>query len=645
MAEIRGQPPRQLAPSTRFSRRSLLAGSAALGAAAMGATLAPGGGSAGASTPWAKRIWGYLGTSDGRASLRYSVLLPSGTGPFPVLIQYSGYDSGTIGGSAYQQGDTWLSEDVDLSLVDAGYAVMGLSMRGTGCSSGTFDLFGPAWGPDGALAVEWAAAQPWSSGRVGMYDWSYAGLSQLFVAAERPKGLAAIAPGMVVTDPLRDVGAPGGVFNAGFPTLWWATILDSWTYNVQNATSDGDTHGLANQAANFVLGQSTSPPVSFTHPFEDSYWAARDLRARCADIEVPVLSMEAWQDEEVGPRGGYYQELLNPATTWYVGTNGLHDTYMNESFRAELIEFYDHFLKGEANGFERTDRVQLWMETAAAGAPMSSDDELEKARPAWVIRFPQLPVPVEAVTLFLGPEGTLSTATPTVSGSDDYLSLPGPVVNDGLVQAVSGDSGGPISEQTWDLAASVPGSSLSFTTGRFRQTVTLSGSSALNLWISSTLPVAEVQVTLSEVRPDGLELYLQRGWLSLEQRALDPALSTPLRPVHLQNLDSVQPLLPGVPVVASIEINKCTHTFRPGSAFRVTLDGPSPTGDWAFAAGGGGLHTVWFGTERPSALVVGLLSTYPINVPLPAPNTLIGQPTRPNRLAVPAVANDWPTLV
>ncbi len=102
---------------------------------------------------------------------------------------------------------------------------MGLSIRGTGCSSGTFDLFGPDWGLDGAMAVEWAAAQPRSTGQIGMYDWSYAGLSQLFVASERPASLKAIAPGMVVTDPLRDVGAPGGVPNVEFPALWYATFL------------------------------------------------------------------------------------------------------------------------------------------------------------------------------------------------------------------------------------------------------------------------------------------------------------------------------------------------------------------------------------------------------------------------------------
>src|SRR4051794_37884088 len=92
------------------------------------------------ATPWAKREWGYLTTPDG-VQLRYSVLLPAARGRFPVLVNYSGYDAGTIGGDAYQQGETWMETDLDARLLKAGYALMGLQMRGTGCSSGTFDLF------------------------------------------------------------------------------------------------------------------------------------------------------------------------------------------------------------------------------------------------------------------------------------------------------------------------------------------------------------------------------------------------------------------------------------------------------------------------------------------------------------------------
>jgi putative CocE/NonD family hydrolase len=614
-----------------LSRRVVLGGSAALAASILVGVA----GKARAdpvptATPWAERIWGYLNAGGG-VQLRYSVMLPGGAGPFPVALQYSGYDSGTIGGSAYQQGDTWLSEDVDMSLLAAGYAVMGLSIRGTGCSSGTFDFFGSEWGTDGALGVEWAAAQPWSTGRVVMYDWSWAGISQLFVASERPRGLVAIAPGMVVTDPLRDVGAPGGVPNVLFPALWWATIMDSWTYDIQNAEGDADLEGIANVARNLAVGQFTSPVTSMGHPYEDAYWKQRDLRSLTPLIEVPVLSMEDWQDEEVGPRGGYYQELLDPAKTWYVGTNGQHDIYVNDRFRKHLVSFLDHFARDADNGFGAAPRVQLWMDTSAPGAPLASDSELELAEPAQIVTFPTLPVPVTPAAFYLGNGGTLAADAPPGSPSAvSYVALPGPTVNNGLIGAITGGSGGAVGEETWTSAQPAPGEYLAFTTTPFTEPVTLSGSASLDLWISSLAVDTDLQATVTQVRPDGWEQYIQRGWLRASMRAIDPELSTELRPVHQQTLASTQPLLPGVPVLARLEVNKFTHTFRTGAALRVIIDAPSNTGDWAFASLSGALNTVHFGTQYPSRILVGILTAAVRPGPYPAPDSLVGSPCRTN---------------
>jgi hypothetical protein len=467
-------------------------------------------------------------------------------------------------------------------------------------------------------------------------------LSQLFVAAERPNGLAAIAPGMVVTDPLRDVGAPGGVANIEFPALWWATILDSWTFAAANAQGDDDLAGLKNIALNSALGQFSSPVTSLDHPFQDAYWDARDLRARCAQIDVPVLSVENWQDEEVGPRGGYYQELLNSKTTWYVGTNGEHDIYVNNVLGLQRIAFFDHFLKGIDNGFDRTPKVQLWLETAAAGAPESSDDELALAKPGWIVTRPSLPVGVLPARLYLEAGGAVTHRIPA-TGRVSYAALPGPIANNGVIAAVSGQSGGPLGEQTWSSGLLLPGGYAAFTTAPFPETATLSGSASLDLWISSLSPETQVQATVTEVRPDGMEVYVQRGWLDLLQRALDPGLTTSFRPVHLQTLASCALLTPGEPVLARLEINKFTHTFRAGSALRIILDAPSGSGDWNFVGISPSVNTIWCGGEKASSILLGLLTVEPAPVGYPAVNSLVGQPFRPNRIAVPSTEPiEWP---
>jgi putative CocE/NonD family hydrolase len=144
-------------------------------------------------------VSGYFSTRDG-TWLRYSALLPSGPGPFPTILNYSGYDPGAIGGSAYLADNTAMSVNLDQTLVEHGYAVVGVNARGTGCSEGQFDFLGPDFGRDGADAIEFIATQPWSDGAVGMANWSWAGMAQLATASAHPAHLRAIAPGMTAGD-------------------------------------------------------------------------------------------------------------------------------------------------------------------------------------------------------------------------------------------------------------------------------------------------------------------------------------------------------------------------------------------------------------------------------------------------------------
>jgi uncharacterized protein len=168
---------------------------------------------------WSKRITGYLTTQDG-TRLRYSALLPKSEGRFPTIINYSGYDPGSIGGLAYLEGDTTMSASLDKTFLEHGYAVVGVNARGTGCSEGEFNFATDAYGKDGRDAVEFIASQPWSDGNVGMANWSWAGISQLVTAIEQPPHLKAIAPGMVVGDSRLDEAAPGGVVQPIFFAGW-----------------------------------------------------------------------------------------------------------------------------------------------------------------------------------------------------------------------------------------------------------------------------------------------------------------------------------------------------------------------------------------------------------------------------------------
>jgi hypothetical protein len=169
-----------------------------------------------------------------------------------VILNYSGYDPGAIGGATYLRNDSAMSTSLDRTLLEHGYAVMGVNARGTGCSEGGFDFLARSYGTDGADAVEWAAAQPWATGAIGMANWSWAGMSQVATASERPPHLKAIAPGMVLTDPRLDSWALGGVPSPGFITGWWDFLHYRWLAVRKSAVAEHDDRCVAQADLNYA---------------------------------------------------------------------------------------------------------------------------------------------------------------------------------------------------------------------------------------------------------------------------------------------------------------------------------------------------------------------------------------------------------
>ncbi|MFM8411495.1 MAG: CocE/NonD family hydrolase, partial [Alphaproteobacteria bacterium] len=152
--------------------------------------------------------YGYLRTRDGTL-LSINVYLPGPpeNGPYPTVIEYSGYDPANP--EAKQPGT--------LIATTLGYAAVGVNIRGTGCSGGVFEFFEQLQSTDGYDVIETIAAQDWVKGhKVGMVGASYSGITQLFVAQLAPPSLAAITPLAVISDTGRGVLRPGGIFNDGF---------------------------------------------------------------------------------------------------------------------------------------------------------------------------------------------------------------------------------------------------------------------------------------------------------------------------------------------------------------------------------------------------------------------------------------------
>ncbi len=563
---------------------------------------------------------GYITVADG-TRLRYHMQRAVQAPPGPVVMQYDGYDAGTGG---------YFSDipDVKARLIRMGYTMLGVSVRGTGCSTGAFDLFDPQWAVDGAEAVEWAAVQPWSDGNIGMIGYSYPGIMQLFVAAQQPPHLRAIAPSNVIFDLYRDVGSPGGMLNAAFASLFTVQQQAPGIQGLAEALAQGDPECVVNHAMNrlayqsFAINGLQSPHID--GPFG---WQARSPASTAARIKVPVLNINYWQDEQTGPRvGGLLEaggllDVLGLQNTWALMSNGNHDLTFTHPLHSEaLIRFYERYLRGVNNGWEQTPRIQILHELDAA-----------EQQPSWITSFNQIPEP-RPVALYLREGGVLSNAPPSTAEAADTYVYP-------LLSTATNPLPDPAPQldQLWSLPAPDAGRVV-YTTPALAQDIQLLGSASLDLWLSSTASDTDVQATLTEVRADGQEVYVARGWLRASKRALDESRSTPTRPFQLHTEASVKMLTPGEPTLMRLEVFPFAHRFRAGSALRLIIDGPlATTGDWGpFLTAVPSLNTVLHDPAHPSQLVIGVLQDNTVR-PDPVPcGELANQPCRRSIAQVPA---------
>lgn len=554
---------------------------------------------------------GYITMSDG-VKLRYAVQLPDEAGRFPVAMKYDGYCEGTDPMTCNEGHEA-------AALLEAGYAVLGVSIRGTGCSQGQFDFRNPVEHTDGAAAVEWAAAQPWSTGHVGMFGDSFPGLMQPGVAALHPRGLDAIAPWQIVDDVYRDVAWPGGIGNGEFGAFWGLGNQPAASISGQiNGTTAGDPQCAQSAAEQAAVNPATNIFVAgFGHPYVDSYWTSKTIGAAASKIDVPAFGCVTWQDDEVGSRSSWtLLPRLDPQRTWLIAANGYHAQCVNSADRItkQLVRFFDRFVKGERNGYETTPHMQIWHETTDAA----------NAKPAWVTTSSSWPPATRTKRLYLREGGALTPARPSgAETADDYVS---PTISAGTENGIVFGQG----NRLWKVQGT-PGGAVAYTTPKLARTTELLGPASVDLWLSSTATDTNLQATITEVRPDGQEVYVNRGWLTASQRKLDGRASTPTMPVHTHLESDVQPLVPGEPAFMRVEVFPFDHVFRAGSRIRLIIDTPSQTGGWNWKPlANAGVNSILHDAEHRSSIAFGTVRGAKAPAAYPACDTLLNQPCRPD---------------
>ena len=590
--------------------------------------------------------YGYLTTRDG-TKLAIDVRLPAGPGPYPTLVEYSGYGYADPAGA--QNGISPIATLL-------GFAVVDVNMRGTGCSGGAFSFFEPLQNLDGYDVIETVARQPWVLGhRVGMIGISYGGISQLFVAATDPPHLAAIAPLSVINDTATTL-YPGGILNTGF-ALPFAQARD---FDAEAASPGhgeqwalqrirgGDRVCAANQALHPEAVNEVSEVYANRNPTSP---LARSLDpvTFVQKIHVPVYLACQWTDEQTG---GDCPDLASrftgTARKWFTFTNGTHIDSLDPVTAQRWFDFLSLFVAHRQPFLSPAVRVlapvlyQQAMGVAGVNFPTDDPVEDEPSYASALAAFESLP-PIRI--LFDNGAGGSQPGAPEAAFEQSFARFPLPgtstmswYLGTGGALAPSAPSSRSVDAFTWSPRArpatdfsgntgagglwsatpryhwtqNPPGTALSYLTAPLGSNIIVVGAGALHAWVESSVPDVDLQVTVTEVRPDGLETYVQSGWLHAALRRgrfTDVAI-----PLYYEG-----------------------HVYRAGSRIRIVISAPGgdqPT--WAFAdlSPGVSRHVtvrVAHSPSMPSRLVLPVVSGVAVPTGLPPCPGLRGEPCRTYR--------------
>jgi predicted acyl esterase len=606
------------------------------------------------------------------------------TKPYPTLIEYSGYGYADPAGPV-----SGIAQLANL----LGFAVVDVSMRGTGCSGGAYEYFDPDESLDGYDVIETIARQPWVlDHRVGMLGISYGGISQLFTAATDPPALEAIAPLSPIDSTITTL-YPGGDLNTGFAYSWARQrVLDSRPYSRTADQSyaltrirEGDRTCRANQALH-------GDAVNLVHEIRTHrYYDARfddplDPITFVDRIHVPTFLACQFTDEQVGAHcPDLAEHFTGTRRKWFDFTNGTHVDSLDPETLVRMVDFYELYVAhrrpvldvdlgpgdttqtgldpalrliggtllklvmGIQHGalanlpadpveraptyaaalraLDRTPPVTLGFDNGAAagnaaGIPL----------PGFTVTASRYPLPgTQARSWYLAPGGSL-TAAPGASGSDTFTYRS----SVGTATDYHGHNDGPGGlwgvDPRYDWGSPKAGQAVSFITAPLAADSVAVGEGTVSLWVKSTMPAVDLQATVTEVRPDGREVYVQNGYLRGDASALTTG-STPLQSTLTLRRSQLRPLRADRWTHITIPLYAEGHAYRAGSRIRVvigSIGGDQPI--WSFGrptSRGNATVTVGYSPAMASRLTLPVVPS--VNVPTSLPrdcHALRGEPCR-----------------
>jgi predicted acyl esterase len=406
----------------------------------------------------------YIPSGDGVTTLHADVLRPKGLADSvktPVLMTVSPYTGHGADDQTAKGPNPRFYDFLDQSrILSRGYTYVIVDLPGFGGSGGCNDWGGPVEQGGVKTAVEWAAKQPWSTGRVGLFGKSYDGWTGLMGIAQKPKGLAAVISMEPVYSGYRYLYSEGVRFvnSVSTPALFQA-------YDVTTASVyDSPEYQVSAAPEAYCYAPNYAQQAGLDDPTTD-FWKARDLLPTAKGSTVPLFLTQGFLEDNTKPDGAfdYFRDYSGPKHAWF----GQHEHVRGydviggrrangrTQFVAEANRFLDHWLKGAPVAADPTVEVQ-------------DGDGRWRAERAWP--------PVDAKPF--------TTTLATGSYVDDNG-------NNG--------SGGAAGAGVWTVSQKLP------------KALHYAGEARVTVTVSATVPRANLVADTYDIAPDGKAVLLGRA--------------------------------------------------------------------------------------------------------------------------------------
>ncbi|MBM4408945.1 MAG: CocE/NonD family hydrolase [Chloroflexi bacterium] len=519
-------------------------------------------------------------------------------------------------------------------VAEAGYAVVMVDCRGRFDSDGDFRPF-LAEAEDGEDTIAWAAAQPWSNGRVGMMGGSYVGATQWLAAGRRPPALQAIAPYVTASDYHEGWVYQGGAFQLGF-SLYWSLnplalarllsrqaageTLDAEIAAVRAGIEDIGRLYRRRPLRGIDLMDRFAPWYDewLAHPDRDAFWRAISPEERYESVAVPALHIGGWHDIFVEGTLRNYRGMRDRGATdaardgqqlivgpWSHGIMngifperhfGMQSALGLQDPTAFHQRFYDRWLRGAADSAGAP--VRLFLMGANEWRDETDWPILDAVVEEWHLRG-------DGRANSARGDGRLSRAPAGHESPDAFLADPrdpvptigGPTLNRG---GGVGWMAGPFDQRPIEARADV----LCYTSDPLTRPLDVIGSVEAVLHVASSALDTDITAKLIDVHPDGRAEILTDGILRLRYR---------------RSLADPEPLEPGRVEEIHVLVGSTANRFLPGHRIRLDIAGSN------------------FPRFDVNTNTAGVIASETADEAVPAINRVFHDSARPSRLLLPVV--------